>query len=162
MESKKDEITLITELKLHDDDLELVFSEKGKVNPPDADVDVYRFKMISRISGEIMGDINIKAGYTENIVKYRGNIGFTVHENFRGHHYSARSCLLLIPVIKILGLNTLYITCNTDNYASRKNIELLGAEFVEEIAIAADSAYAAFYTEDSRHKLRYVWQVRQP
>ena len=155
----KNESAFISNLSLVDEDLTLVFIEKVLVSPPDTDIFAYRFTMNHTASGQAMGGINIKAGYTENIRMYRGNIGFTVSEVHRGHHYSARSCQLLIPVLQWLGLDPIYLTCNVDNFASKKNIERLGAGFIEEVIIPKTSPYFSYYPEGSRRKLRFKWKV---
>ncbi len=103
-----------------DGNLRLVLKEKGLASEPDTIVPVYKFKMIHAHSGREMGEINLRAGYTENIELYRGNIGFSVYEGFRGNHLSGRSCLLLRPFIQSLGLEAVWLTCNADQCRIRK------------------------------------------
>lgn len=146
-------------IQLVDNELVLLFTGKERVSPPDMDIFEYRFSMNNAETGDEMGQINIKAGYTENIIFFRGNIGYTVYERYRGNYYSSRSCKLLIPVIKFLDLNSVYLTCNKDNIASRKNIERLGAEFLGTEIIQETSPYFSYYPEGSRVKLRYKWEV---
>lgn len=155
-----DEINYLSQLKLIDDELELVFSERKRVTAPDNNLFAYHFKMKNKKSGDEMGEINIKAGYNENIINYRGNIGFTVYKNYRGHHYSGRSCILLIPVIKFLKLNPIWITCNIDNHASRKNIEKIGAVYIETTTISETSPYFQYYPVGARKKLKFKWEIK--
>lgn len=149
----------IVTFPLIDDDLELIFVEKRFAIAPDNEIPVYGFIMQNRGSGLEMGAINIKAGYTENIIKFRGNIGFAVNKAFRGHRYSGRSCLLLKAILQSLNVNPVYITCNPDNVASKKNIETTGATFLEEIIIPDNSSYSKYYPQDSRRKLRFRWDI---
>ena len=144
---------------LIDNELKLIYIGKDNVSEPDNHLFAYRFIMSNIESQEEMGGINIKAGYTENIINYRGNIGFAVNNNFRGPRYSSRSCILLIPIIKYLGLNPIWITCNIDNYASRKNIEFIKAKYLETVTIPDDSLYATYYPEKARQKLRFRWDI---
>jgi predicted acetyltransferase len=160
MDIEKKEADFFSTLTLMDNDLILVFFQKANVAPPDTSIFTYRFAMKNKNSGDGMGGINIKAGYTENIINFRGNIGFTVYEEYRGHHYSSRSCMLLIPVIQFLGLDPIYLTCDEHNYASQKNIEMIGATFIEKVTIPEDSPYLPFYPEGSRTKLRYKWEIK--
>jgi predicted acetyltransferase len=139
IDQKKEALDSILKSLMVDDDLHLVFLEQKKVSEPDTDVDAYFFKMKSLQTGEEMGGINIRAGYTENMVNFRGNIGYAVAEKYRGHRYSARSCVLLIPVIKALGLNPIWLTCNMDNEASKRSIESIGARFVDTTVIPESS-----------------------
>lgn len=143
-----------------DDELQLIIIEKTITSKPDDTIPVYRFQMINRFTKEDIGGITLKAGYTDNIVKYRGNIGFTVNEKFRGRNYAVRSCKLLIPLIKFLNLSPIYLTCDADNYASKKSIEKIGARFLEEMIIPDDSEFACYYPITSRKKLLFSWEVQ--
>jgi predicted acetyltransferase len=144
---------------LIDKDLRLILKESGLASGPDATVPVYKFKMAHIHSGVTMGEINLRAGYTENIELYRGNIGFTVYEGFRGDHLSGRSCLLLKPFIGSLGLETIWLTCNADNVASERNLVYIGAQYVDTTHVRDDSHYAAYYPVHARVKLRYRWDI---
>jgi len=155
----KNKKAFINNLLLVDQDLSLEYAGIERVSPPDTNVVAYHFTMKHTCTGEEMGRINIKAGYTENIIRYRGNIGYIVYEKHRGSHYSSRSCRLLIPVLRFLGLNPVYITCDADNAASRKNIEALGAEFLGIERITEFSPYYPYYPEKARVKMRYRWEV---
>jgi tagatose 1,6-diphosphate aldolase len=106
-----------------------------------------------------MGEINLRAGYTENIELYRGNIGFSVYEGFRGNHLSGRSCLLLRPFIQSLGLEAVWLTCDLNNFASRRNLEYIGARYVDPRHVSDGSPNAAYYPVHARIKLRYWWKV---
>jgi tagatose 1,6-diphosphate aldolase len=150
----------LEKMDLRDAELRLLFTHVTPVSEPDTGIPAYCFSMRNASADEVMGGINIKAGYTENIIKYRGNIGFTVFEQFRGRHYSARSCLLLVPVLKMLGMNPIWITCNADNHASRSNIERIGAEYQETLTIPNDYQHLAFYPEHARIKMRYKWELK--
>jgi tagatose 1,6-diphosphate aldolase len=144
---------------LIDEELRLVFVEKHMASEPDTNVPVYRFRMTNELSTVEKGEINLRAGYTANIELYRGNIGFTVFENFRGHYLSGRSCLVLKPFIRSLGFETIWLTCNSDNLASKRNFEYIGALYVDTRSVPDDSPYAAFYPKHAREKLRYRWEI---
>jgi tagatose 1,6-diphosphate aldolase len=144
---------------LIDEDLRLVLVKQGMASEPDSTITVYKYKMKNVHSGAEMGEINLRAGYTENIKLYRGNIGFAVFEPFRGHHLSGRSCLLLKPFIRSLGLEIIWLTCNIDNVASQKNLALTGARYLDTIRVPDDSPYAPFYPPYACIKLRYRWDV---
>ncbi len=139
--------------------LRLRFIVREMTSPPEVKIPVYKFRMVNAESGELMGEINLRAGFTENIRLYRGNIGFTVYEDFRGDYLSARSCQLLEPFIMFLGLGTIWLTCNTDNIASKKNIEYLGATYVETVHMPENSPYIGYYPPHARIKLRYRWDL---
>ncbi len=146
-------------MNLVDGDLELVFLGICPTSAPDEMVPTFRFGMAKTDVGEEVGNINFRAGMTENIRLFRGNIGFSVLDDFRGHRFSARSCLLLRPLIRFLGFGAVWITCNPSNFASKKNIERIGAIFIESAVIPEDSPFLPFYPPEARVKLRFEWKV---
>ena len=89
-----------------------------------------------------MGHISLRVSNSEEIVQYAGRVGYGVLPQFRGHRYAARACRLLLPLAKELGLTPLWITCNPDNWASRRTCELAGAELVEIVTLPEDSPIA--------------------
>src|SRR4051812_21109848 len=145
--------------KMVDGDLELSLIEQKPVSDPDSNIPGYFFLMKNSESGIEMGGINLRAGYTENIQLFRGNIGFTVLKSFQGHGYSARSCALLLPLIRALNLNPIWLTCNLNNIPSKKVIESIGAEYLETTIVRQDSPYIQFYPEGALNKLRFIWNT---
>ena len=151
----------LNKINLIDKELKLEFKEIRKTSIPDENIDSYYFKMTNLDTNEEMGFINIKNGITENILLYRGNIGYEVYKNFQGNNYSSRSCKILIPVMKYLGLKGVYITCNLNNISSKKNIEKIGAKYIDTVEVNELSKYWAFYLDDSRIKLRYILKIKE-
>lgn len=137
---------------LIDNELVLKLSEKTL---PDPILDVapsYRFKM-SRLDRTVeMGRIDLRVGNSHNLVMYGGHIGYRVHAEYRGHHYAARSVRLLIPLARAHNLGTLWITCNPDNWASRRACELAGLELVEIVDLPPNND---MYYHGERQKCRY-------
>lgn len=121
---------------LRDDELELVFVEIA-VHPAHK-VPGYYFQMRHTQTGEELGTINLRVGSTPHIERYAGHIGYGVHPAFRGHHYAARSVRLLLPFAKSLDIDPLWITCDPENAASRRSLEIAGAEFVEIVDVPED------------------------
>lgn len=98
----------------------------------------YYFRMIHAETGEELGGINLRCSSIPHIERYAGHIGFAVHEPHRGHRYAARSVALLISVAKRLKFESLWITCDPENIASRRSLEIAGAKFVEIVDVPAD------------------------
>ena len=94
--------------------------------------------MLDAGTGEELGTINLRVGSTPHIERYAGHIGYAVHPAHRGHRYAARAVLLLIPLAGRLGIDPLWITCDPENTASRKTLELAGAEFVAIVDVPED------------------------
>jgi tagatose 1,6-diphosphate aldolase len=102
----------------------------------------------------IAGGISMRIGNNENIVRYVGHVGYQVYPPARGRHLAERSCRLLLPLARAHGLDTLWITCNPDNSASRRTCERLGAELIDIVPVPADhELYARGDFEKCRYRL---------
>lgn len=101
-------------------------------------VPTYHFRMVHAVTAAELGAIRLRVGSTPHIELYAGHIGYRVHEPHRGHRYASRSVRLLMPLASLLGLDPLWITCDPGNLASRRSLELVGAEFVEVVNVPAD------------------------
>lgn len=137
---------------LIDDDLVLVLREEYPGDPAINYVPAYKFKMTLTNQPEEIGNIELRVGNTDSIVLYGGHIAYGVEPAYRGHRYAARACRLLLPLARSHGLTTLWITCNPDNFASRRTCELAGATLVEIVDLPEDND---MYQQGERQKCRY-------
>jgi predicted acetyltransferase len=138
--------------KLVDGDLELVLAHKSPADGAKNLVPAYIFDMSHVPSGERMGGISLRVGDTNHVTHYAGHLGYGVAAEFRGHHYAARSCRLLLPLARAHDINPLWITCNPDNWASRRTCELAGATLVEIVDLPE---HTDMYKRGERQKCRY-------
>ena len=148
----KPDFTFLVPGPLIDDDLELVLVEKVPGDPLINYVPAYKFKMTLTGQDADIGRIELRVGNIEHIIRYGGHLAYWVESEFRGHHYAARGCRLLVPLARRHDLKELWITCNPDNLASRRTCELAGAEFVEVVDLPV---YTDMYQEGERQKCRY-------
>ena len=98
----------------------------------------YQFHMVHRETREIVGNIRLTVGSTPHLERYAGHVGYGVLPKHRGHRYAARAVGLLLPLAYRAGLNPVWITCDPDNLASRRTLELAGAELVEIVDVPPD------------------------
>ena len=119
-----------------DRDLQLQFLRFAQ--HPVHGVATYFFRMVHAQTGEELGNINLRVGSTPHVERYAGHLGFSVHEAHRGHRYAARSVALLGPIANEIGFASLWITCDPENVASRRTLELAGAEFIETVDVPHD------------------------
>lgn len=119
---KNDEIQLLLEKAVEGDD------EKGWVP-------AYHFA-ICDLKGNKMGVCDLRIGHNEKLY-YGGNIGYRIAEEYRGHHYAGKACLLLFELARRHDLEYVIITCNPDNYASRKTCEYAGGKLIEIVKVPA-------------------------
>jgi predicted acetyltransferase len=140
--------------ELRDEDLELELLDFGphRIHK----VPAYHFRMVHTVTRDELGGINLRAGSNRHIEMFAGHIGYTVHEPHRGHRYAARSIRLLMPLARRLRLDPLWITCDPENLASRRTLELAGAELVEVVSVPEDCVIAQ---SGHRTKCRYRLDV---
>lgn len=101
-------------------------------------VPTYQFDMVHAASRDVLGNIRLSVGSTKHLERYAGHIGYGVLPEHRGHRYAARAVKLLLPLASSVGLDPLWITCDPENLASRRTLELAGAELVEIVDVPAD------------------------
>ena len=156
MNIHKDTFTFLQPGALIDGDLELILRKTIPGDPEKNWAPAYDFEMRRTGTSRKIGDINLRIGNMDHIVKYGGHIGYAVDPPYRGHHYAARSCKLLFPFAQRHGLNILWITCNPDNIASRRTCELAGGILIEIVDLPEDND---MYKEGDRQKCRYRFDL---
>lgn len=139
---------------LLDGELELSLSSPVPADGTNSTVPTCRFDI--RMDGRVIGGMRFRAGRNEDVDRYAGNVGYNVDPEFRGNRYAERACRLLLPFAAAHGFETLWITCDPDNYASRKTCERLGAVLVEIVILPIESD---MYRDGEREKCRYRLNV---
>lgn len=71
------------------------------------------------------GRISLRIGESE-AVYYYGHIGYHINPPYRGHGWAEQACRLLEGFMREQGCTSVVITCDPDNYASRRTCEKLG------------------------------------
>lgn len=104
----------------------------------------------------LVGKIVFRLG-TDQQHYYDGHIGYSIYEEFQGHHYAYQACLLLKEIIREAGYDHVMVTCDPSNIASRKTIERLQAQFIEELPIP--STLRKVFTNDEKIKRIYRWEI---
>ena len=100
----------------------------------------------------IGGGVSLRIGTSDPVEMYYGHIGYHVYPPARGRHYAERSCRLLLPLCRRHGLREIWITCNPDNFASRRTCERLGMQLVDVVPVPEDNP---LYARGDREKCRY-------
>lgn len=141
---------------LKTDEIQLRLDRTAEGNTEKGWVPAYYFD-ICDLKGTKMGFCDLRVGYTEGTY-YGGNIGYTVYEEFRGHHYAGKACLLLFELAKKHGMKELIITCNPDNIASAKTCEYVGGELLETVELPIDNPMRV--EDGETHKRIYRVRLR--
>ena len=137
---------------LIDGDLRLILKQAADADSSLGLVPAYRFDMTRTDDGTRMGTIDLRLGDNDLLIKYAGQIGYGVDPEHRGNRYAARSVRLLLPLAFTHGIRPTWITCNPDNWPSRRSCELAGGTMVEIVDLPADTD---MYRRGERQKCRY-------
>ncbi|GKX66428.1 GNAT family N-acetyltransferase [Inconstantimicrobium mannanitabidum] len=138
---------------LTDGEIDLKIEEKAPSNEEKDYVPAYKYKITLHNSEDNIGTIDIRIGYNENLY-YGGHIGYRIEENYRGHSYASKACKIIKDVAIAHGMNTLIITCNPDNFQSRKTCEKVGLKLKEIVDLPP---YNEMYENGERQKCIYEW-----
>jgi len=138
-----------------DGEIALRIHEKVPGNPEKEFVPAYKYNITLHDSEEPIGIIDVRIGENEKLY-YGGHIGYTIEEAHRGHSYASKACRLIGKVSKVHGMDKVTITCNPDNYPSRRTCEKLGAELLEIVDLPE---YNDMYKEGKRQACRYIWTI---
>ena len=122
---------------LENNEIKLILEKKVEADPARKWVPTYHFMICDR-QGNCMGHCDLRIGYNSNLY-YGGHIGYGIDEEYRGHHYAAKACMLLFELAKKHGMDHLFITCNPDNCASRKTLVYLKGELLEIAELPKDN-----------------------
>ena len=122
---------------LENDEIKLRLQKTADGDPERQWLPAYYFSICDKHGNE-MGGCDLRIGHNINTY-YGGNIGYHINEKYRGHHYAGKACLLLFELAKMHGMNHIIITCNPDNYASRKTCEYVGCRLIETVILPDDN-----------------------
>ena len=118
---------------LKNDEIQLILEKTADANVEKGWVPAYHFA-ICDMHGTKMGVCDLRIGHNE-LLYYGGNIGYRIEEAYRGHHYAGKACQLLFELARKHDLEYVIITCNPDNYASRKTCEYAGGKLIEIVEV---------------------------
>lgn len=122
---------------LNNDEITLVLEKTVDGDVVKEWVPAYHFAICNN-KGIKVGVCDLRIGHNDKLF-YGGNIGYRVEEEHRGHHYAGKACLLLFELARKHDMEYLIITCNPDNYASRKTCEYAGGELLEVVELPEDN-----------------------
>ena len=126
--------------------------------PPEEEMgfgEVYDYIIAPHGQRREAGRISLRLGESP-CVYYFGHIGYHVDPPWRGHHYAARACALLEPLIAASGKSSIVITTDPDNMPSRHTCERIGC-ILESIVPVPPLMQSRW--ELSPVKCRNVWKI---
>jgi tagatose 1,6-diphosphate aldolase len=117
-------------------------------------VPYYHFQVLT-LAGLEAGHINFRVGDTEHVHRSVGHVGYAIHPPFQGSGLAWHACRALAPWIRHF-YETVILTCDPENEASRRTIERLEAVFIDELSVHPEDPQ---YAHGSRCKRRYRWTL---
>ncbi|AFS78505.1 putative Acyl-CoA N-acyltransferase [Gottschalkia acidurici 9a] len=134
---------------LTDGEIDLKIEEKIPYNEEKDYVPTYKYRITIHDSDDRIGEINIRIVYNEGIY-FCGNIGYMIEKMYRGNSYAVKACKIIKDVAIAHEMKKLIITCNLDNFPSRKTCEKIGLKLKDMIDLP-------MYKEGERQKCIYEW-----
>ena len=106
--------------------------------------------------GTKIGQCDLRIGHNDRLY-IGGNIGYGIDEPYRGHHYAAKACGLLLKQAKKHDLEYVIITCDPENIASSRTCQLAGGQLLETAAVPE---WHNMYEEGKRQVLVYRFDLK--
>lgn len=138
-----------------DGEVDLVLSNEDVSDAVCGIVDGFTFYMYKARTRHYMGYVSLRLGESPGLY-YLGHIGYRVEPEYRGQHLAERSCRMIIPLMKRLGIHSAVITTNVDNMPSRKTAERLGC--ILESIVPVPERFRGICA-GAAWKCRYIWRV---
>ena len=140
-----------------DDQIELVLSNQDVADEACGIDDGYLFSIYRAKTRDYVGYVCLRLGESPALY-YLGHIGYRIEEKHRGNGWAGRACRLMRPLIERPGMESVVITTNVENIASRKTCERLGC-ILERIADVPPEQRTV--CAGALQKCRYIWRMGQ-
>ncbi len=118
-------------------------------------IETYYYHIVRLSDNAQVGYCDLRLGHSPSLYYY-GNIGYRVLEEYRGHGYAYKACLLLFEIAKKMNMSYLLITASPDNIASNKTCEKLNCQFIETTDVPS---WHALYRANDRVKNIYRFDL---
>ena len=142
------------DLELKSEELSLALDKTTDAVPEKEWLPAYHFR-ICLPDGTEVGQCDLRIGHNRRTY-IGGNIGYRVDPAHRGHHFAAKTCLLLFELARKHDLGYVIITCTPENAASARTCELAGGTFIEITDIPEDDP---MYAEGKRKVMVYRFML---
>ena len=107
-------------------------------------------------NGTKIGQCDLRIGHNERLY-IGGNIVYGIDKSYRGHHYAAKACKLLLKLAQRHNMDYVIITCDPDNIASSRTCQLAGGQYLETASVPE---WHNMYEEGKRQVMVYRISLR--
>ena len=147
-------LRLFSRRKLFSDgEIDLLLSDSDVSDAECGIVDGFLFYIYHKKTRKYAGYVSLRLGESPALY-YLGHIGYRIEPEWRGNHFAEKACRLLLPLLDELHMESVVITTDVDNIASRRTCERLGCQ-LERIAPVPEK-YRTICS-GSVAKCRYIW-----
>lgn len=101
-----------------------------------------------------VGRLILREGNDEECY-YDGHLGYTIYEEYRGHHYGYKAC---VQLQRMINKDHVIITCDPSNIPSQKIVKKLNCQYLGRKMIPQH--LKKFYTKDEIEKDIYIWKIK--
>ncbi len=132
----------------------LAFRERAEADPVRGWVPTLFYDIIA--DDGVVGEVSLRLGRTEHLRLYGGQVGYRIKPEAQGRGHATAALALLRPIAWDQGFTMLWVTCRTDNIASRRVLEKVGAMFVETVEVPEGTD---LFARGDRTMCRYRWSL---
>lgn len=136
-----------------DGEIDLVLSNSDISDAECGIIGGYLFRIYHKKTREYVGYVSLRLGESPALY-YLGHIGYRIEEEWRGNGFAGKACKLIQPLLQRLRMESVVITTDVGNIASRKTCEHLHCALER---IAPVPARYRNICAGSTAKCRYIW-----
>ncbi len=85
--------------------------------------------------GNFIGHVSVRHCLSEALERRGGHIGYAIRPSKQHQGYGSQILKRVLPVVRALGIQKALVTCDKDNFASRRIIEKNGGMLADEIEV---------------------------
>lgn len=93
----------------------------------------YLFLAMRREDNRLVGMLEIRTALTDFLLRFGGNIGYSVHPAHRGNGFAPEMLRLALEKCRALGMDRVLVTCDPENIPSAKTIQANGGVLENEV-----------------------------
>ena len=82
--------------------------------------------LVAAVKDVVVGRVSIRYQLNDYLFRFGGHVGYVVAPSFRRKGYATEILRQTLPIARSAGLNRILLTCDDDNVASQRVIEVNG------------------------------------